>query len=193
MCGISGIEFLVIIVAAIIILGPEKLPDAMRLVGKLAREARRLRGNLGDVTDELRSQVNVGDIQRKLVQDLDIDRARERMKDAESEIDAIRARMNQKLQSPATNMLGDIGGAQTLAGATDEETDADAANTEPATANTEPATANASNDGLPQIRPAAGQVEQTPPPRRVTSRAKGAPTPPRPEVDDDVEREDPSE
>lgn len=97
MCGISGSEFLIIIVAAIIIMGPEKLPDLMRMAGKLARDVRRIRGDLGDVTKEIRSQVNVKDLQDQLTKELEIDRARERMREAESEVDALRARMKKKI------------------------------------------------------------------------------------------------
>lgn len=39
-CGVSGIELLIIIVAAVVFLGPDKLPDLARTVGKLARDLR---------------------------------------------------------------------------------------------------------------------------------------------------------
>ena len=100
MCGVSGVELLVIIVAAIIFLGPEKLPELMRMGGKLAREARRLRGDLGEVTREIRSTVDVREMGRGLAKDLQVDRVRERMKDAESEIDAIRARLSRAVELP---------------------------------------------------------------------------------------------
>ncbi len=200
MCGISGIEFLVIIVAAIIILGPEKLPDAMRAAGKLAREVRRIRGDLGDVTKEIRSQVNVADLQKQLVKELDIDRARSSMKDAESEIDALRARLNKDLNAPAAALLEDV------TKSADDSATPDAAGTDtpgmdllesiegPAAPTTEGPTPSASasaappSDGMPQIRPAKGAFSQQDsleaaaapagPPLRVRSTAKGAPSAP---------------
>jgi Tat protein translocase TatB subunit len=93
MCGISGFELVVILAAAIIFLGPERLPDVMRAAGRVARELRRLRGDLGQVTREITSSVGVDDLKESVRETLDVDRVRSRVKDAESEIDAIRARL----------------------------------------------------------------------------------------------------
>lgn len=50
MFGLSGTEMLVIAVLALLLLGPRKLPDAARKLGKGMREFRR-------VTNEVRSSV----------------------------------------------------------------------------------------------------------------------------------------
>ena len=92
MCGISGIELLVIIVAAIIFLGPEKLPDLLKMAGKASRELRKLKGDLGDMTQELRDAVPVDEMRRQMSEDLQLTRARASMKQTEQEIDALRAR-----------------------------------------------------------------------------------------------------
>lgn len=52
MCGVSGIEFVVILVVAVIVLGPERLPEAMRTLGKMARELRKITDDFSDVRDE---------------------------------------------------------------------------------------------------------------------------------------------
>lgn len=98
MCGISGIELLVIIVAAIIFLGPEKLPELMKMAGKASRELRKLKGDLGDMTQELRDAVPVDEMRRQMSEDLQLTRARASMKQTEQEIDALRARLKQKVE-----------------------------------------------------------------------------------------------
>lgn len=52
MCGVSGIEFLVILVVAVIVLGPDRLPEAMRTLGKMARELRKITDDFSDVRDD---------------------------------------------------------------------------------------------------------------------------------------------
>lgn len=52
MCGVSGIEFLIILVAAVVFLGPDRLPEAMRTLGKLMREVRKVTGELSNVRDD---------------------------------------------------------------------------------------------------------------------------------------------
>lgn len=66
MCGVSGPELIVIVVAAVIILGPERLPEVMRTVGRLLREVRRLTGDLGKMTDDVRGSVSVDELKRQL-------------------------------------------------------------------------------------------------------------------------------
>lgn len=149
MCGISGVEFLVIIVAAIIFLGPDKLPELMKLAGRATRELRKLKGDLGDVTQELRNAVPVDDLRRQMSEDLQLDRARSRMKQTEEEIDALRARLKQKVDLEEAA----IGGASVAA---------PLANPSPPLANpsppdvspsTEEMAARPSLDGPPQARP----------------------------------------
>jgi sec-independent protein translocase protein TatB len=100
MCGISGFELVVILAAAIIFLGPERLPDMMRTVGKVARELRKLRGDLGQVTREITQSTGVDDLKEQLKESLEVDRVRERVKGAESEIDLIRARLKRQVEIP---------------------------------------------------------------------------------------------
>lgn len=149
MCGISGVELLVIIVAAIIILGPDKLPELMRMAGRLARDLRRLRGDLGEVTREIRSQVKVDDLQKSL----GVDRVRERIRDAESEIDAIRSRIK-KGAKDATSTADAAAGASASRdeGSTDPSA---AAPHEPGAVTTSRATVE-QNEGTPSVRPAQG-------------------------------------
>lgn len=52
MCGVSGVEFLVILIAAVIFLGPDRLPEAMRTLGKLMREVRKVTGEFSNVRDD---------------------------------------------------------------------------------------------------------------------------------------------
>lgn len=162
MCGISGSEFLIIIVAAIIIMGPEKLPDLMRMAGKLARDVRRIRGDLGDVTKEIRSQVNVKDLQDQLTKELEIDRARERMREAESEVDALRARMKKKIDVGADAQASS--GVPTIrpaAGALAQGEDPEPSVDDSAFAES---TIDGGSDAAPEV------------PRRTTTRAVGAPS-----------------
>ena len=56
MFGVSGVEFLVILLVALIVLGPEKLPDAVRKTGRVVGELRRMsngfQAELRDALDE---------------------------------------------------------------------------------------------------------------------------------------------
>jgi sec-independent protein translocase protein TatB len=92
MCGVSGIELLVIVAIAVIVVGPERLPDLMRAAGKLMRQVRAMTGDLGQVTREIQSTVNVDEIRKQLREEMQIERARFRQLAQETEIDAIRAR-----------------------------------------------------------------------------------------------------
>ncbi len=99
MCGVSGPELIVIVVAAVIILGPERLPEVMRAVGRLLREVRRLTGDLGKMTDDVRGSVSVDELKRQLREEMGLERARERRREVESEIDEIRARLRAKVEA----------------------------------------------------------------------------------------------
>jgi Tat protein translocase TatB subunit len=170
MCGISGFELVVILAAAIIFLGPERLPDMMRAVGRLARELRRLRGDLGQVTREITSQVGVDDLKDTVRETLNVDRVRSRMKDAESEIDAIRARLKRPagveevgVGSPPEDEDGESGGANdgpTIEPETLEPVDMGA----PAPVDTRPtltpAELHSSNPAESLVRPVSTQPEE---------------------------------
>jgi sec-independent protein translocase protein TatB len=54
MFGISGFELVIVVVLALILLGPERLPDAAKTVGKALREVRRASDDLkGKIEEEL--------------------------------------------------------------------------------------------------------------------------------------------
>ncbi len=57
MCGVSGVEFAVILVVAVIFLGPDRLPDMMRSLGKLARELRKITDEFSDVRDDFTREI----------------------------------------------------------------------------------------------------------------------------------------
>jgi sec-independent protein translocase protein TatB len=48
MFGISGFELVIVLVLALILLGPERLPDAAKTFGKVMREVRRATDDLKD-------------------------------------------------------------------------------------------------------------------------------------------------
>ena len=54
--GMGTMEVLIILLVAFIFLGPERMVDAARLLGKAAREARRMSASLADIglDDEIR-------------------------------------------------------------------------------------------------------------------------------------------
>ena len=52
MCGISGVELMVILVIAIGVLGPDRLPEVMRMLGRTMREVRKVAGEMSGVRDE---------------------------------------------------------------------------------------------------------------------------------------------
>jgi sec-independent protein translocase protein TatB len=97
MCGISGFEFTVIMIAAIIVLGPEKLPELLRMFGKLTKQIRRWKGDLGDIAKDVQSSLPVDQIRKEMSEGLDLERARTHLKETESEIDALRSRLKAKV------------------------------------------------------------------------------------------------
>ena len=54
MFGISGVEFLIIAVLALVLLGPDQLPQVARTLGKWMRELRRA---TDDVRDQLETEM----------------------------------------------------------------------------------------------------------------------------------------
>lgn len=56
MCGISGFEFVVILVIALLVLGPEKIPEILRFFGGVMRQVKELSGEVNRLkTDMLTS------------------------------------------------------------------------------------------------------------------------------------------
>ena len=101
MCGMSGIELLVVLAVAVIFVGPEHLPEMFRSAGKLMREVRRMTGDIGQVTREIRSSVNIDDIRNQLKAEMAAERERFRLLSQELEIDALKARKSTTTQSSA--------------------------------------------------------------------------------------------
>jgi sec-independent protein translocase protein TatB len=52
MFGISGFELVIVVVLALILLGPEKLPDAAKTFGKAMREVRKATDDLKEKFEE---------------------------------------------------------------------------------------------------------------------------------------------
>ncbi len=62
MFGMSFTELLIIAVLALILLGPDKLPDAARTAGKLLRELRRA---TEDIKDQLETEMYADELKRR--------------------------------------------------------------------------------------------------------------------------------
>lgn len=92
MCGISGLELVIILVVALLVLGPEKLPEMMRFLGGVMREVRRVSGEVGRIRSDLTQSSEVEELKRQLRSELSQDRQRGGRASVESEIDAIRAK-----------------------------------------------------------------------------------------------------
>jgi sec-independent protein translocase protein TatB len=58
MFNVSGGKFAVVALIAMIVLGPDKLPNAARQVGRFLHEFRRIRANL---ENEVRSAIHLAD------------------------------------------------------------------------------------------------------------------------------------
>ncbi len=66
--GIGGFELLVIMLLAVIVLGPERLTRVMREAGKLIRN---LKSYFSAFNDELKSELDVLDELKEVKKDLD--------------------------------------------------------------------------------------------------------------------------
>lgn len=84
MCGMSGVEMVVVLVVAIVVIGPEKLPTVLRTVARTV-------GELRGLTDEIRSSASLLDNERENTS-RSATRRRSRSSLAETEIDLVKAR-----------------------------------------------------------------------------------------------------
>ena len=187
MCGMSGIELLVVLAVAVIFVGPEHLPEMFRSAGKLMREVRRMTGDIGQVTREIRSSVNIDDLRSQLKAEMAAERERFRLLSQELEIDALKARKGAGTANAANRAAS--GALMTAAAGS---TAAPAAADAPVTS--DPADSSAIDDGgiaatagiqdtdpadaplppLPAIRPARHAVEAASP---ATESRPAAPAP----------------
>lgn len=103
MFDISFIELLVVFVVALLVLGPEKLPGAVRTGALWIGRAKR---SFGKVKAEIEQQINADDIRRQLHNEsimADIDKARKNadqlLKDTRKELDKTQDGINRAVSS----------------------------------------------------------------------------------------------
>ena len=77
MFDIGGWEFLIIVVVAIIIVGPKDLPGALRTVTSWIRKARALTYEFRNSIDDLAEEVELENISNELQSDLGIDETKD--------------------------------------------------------------------------------------------------------------------
>ena len=77
MFDIGGLEFLIIVVVAIIIVGPKDLPGALRTVTSWIRKPRALTYEFRNSIDDLAEEVELENISNELQSDLGIDETKE--------------------------------------------------------------------------------------------------------------------
>ncbi|MBU6163332.1 MAG: twin-arginine translocase TatA/TatE family subunit [Myxococcales bacterium] len=97
MCGISGPELIIIVLVALVVLGPERIPELMRSLGKMMREVRKFTGDLSQVTREIQSTVSMEDLRKQIRDELSMERDKIRRLAQEVEIDQIRERKKKKV------------------------------------------------------------------------------------------------
>lgn len=105
MCGISGPELIIIVVVALVVLGPERIPELMRSLGKMMREVRKFTGDLSQVTREIQSTVSMEDLRKQIRDELSMERDKIRRLTQEVEIDQIRERKKKKAEETQTVSL----------------------------------------------------------------------------------------
>ena len=64
MFGIGWPEFLVIMAVAVVVIGPEDLPQALHAVGKLARKFKKITGDIQKSVDEIMHEEDLNEIIR---------------------------------------------------------------------------------------------------------------------------------
>jgi sec-independent protein translocase protein TatB len=106
MCGISGPELIIIVVVALVVLGPERIPELLRSLGKMMREVRKFTGDLSQVTREIQSTVSMEELRKQIRDELSVERDKIRRLTQEVEIDQIRERKKKKAEEAPAISLG---------------------------------------------------------------------------------------
>ena len=91
MCGVSGLELVIILAVALIVLGPDKLPDVLRFLGGVMREVRRVTGEVGRLRSDLTQSPQVEELRRQIRAELQMERTRPGRADELAAVDAIKA------------------------------------------------------------------------------------------------------
>ena len=60
MFDVGGMEFVVIIVVALLVIGPERIPEVARMLGRFIGQLRQLGGDIGDPIQQVREALHEG-------------------------------------------------------------------------------------------------------------------------------------
>ena len=66
MCGISGFEFVVILVIALLVLGPEKIPEILRFFGGVMRQVKELSVEVTKLKSDMLSSPQVEELKKQI-------------------------------------------------------------------------------------------------------------------------------
>ncbi len=66
MCGISGFEFVVILVIALLVLGPEKIPEILRFFGGVMRQVKELSGEVTKLKSDMLSSPQIEELKKQI-------------------------------------------------------------------------------------------------------------------------------
>ncbi|NQW62433.1 MAG: twin-arginine translocase TatA/TatE family subunit, partial [Deltaproteobacteria bacterium] len=66
MCGISGFEFVVILVIALLVLGPEKIPEILRFFGGIMRQVKELSGEVTKLKSDMLSSPQIEELKKQI-------------------------------------------------------------------------------------------------------------------------------
>ena len=66
MCGISGFEFVIILVIALLVLGPEKIPEILRFFGGVMRQVKELSGEVTKLKSDMLSSPQIEELKKQI-------------------------------------------------------------------------------------------------------------------------------
>jgi Tat protein translocase TatB subunit len=66
MCGISGFEFVVILVIALLVLGPDKIPEILRFFGGVMRQVKELSGEVTKLKSDMLSSPQIEELKKQI-------------------------------------------------------------------------------------------------------------------------------